>query len=374
MISPYKIRFRNKTNIDYDVIVDVSFSDDNSEVDSFLNKEVISSTSWDGSYKRIHGYKYNQPLTATLTFVKNDFCDFNDWENRRILSWLSSGDEMQKLEIYKDDTEVISYVLYGNIITLQQRKIANNRVIGYTCEFENTSPYAYSPTKTIERTVNASESILIKCYSDEEEKKLYPKITITIGDNIYLDTNEDPMQSSFEMMPNTVYRYNDPQYADINPPIYTYYVCIDGRKYALAGIFPAGTKIEDQTSDSSTKGLCYLCLNDMKVYQGCIMDNSGYGWRFMCKVGNGVEISNTYKHGNKTTIVKSTIVGCYKNEIITLDGTNRVIVSSNTPLRVFGNDFNWKFPYLIKGENNITISGNCVIKIEWSEPRKVGQL
>lgn len=374
MISPYKIRFRNKTNIDYDVIVDVSFSDDNSEVDSFLNKEVISSTSWDGSYKRIHGYKYNQPLTATLTFVKNDFCDFNDWENRRILSWLSSGDEMQKLEIYKDDTEVISYVLYGNIITLQQRKIANNRVIGYICEFENTSPYAYSPTKTIERTVNASESILIKCYSDEEEKKLYPKITITIGDNIYLDTNEDPMQSSFEMMPNTVYRYNDPQYADINPPIYTYYVCIDGRKYALAGIFPAGTKIEDQTSDSSTKGLCYLCLNDMKVYQGCIMDNSGYGWSFMCKVRNGVEISNTYKHGNKTTIVKSTIVGCYKNEIITLDGTNRVIASSNTPLRVFGNDFNWKFPYLIKGENNITISGNCVIKIEWSEPRKVGQL
>ena len=374
MISPYKIRFRNKTNIDYDVIVNVSFSDDNSEVDSFLNKEVISSTSWDGSYKRIHGYKYNQPLTATLTFVKNDFSDFNDWENRRILSWLSSGDEMQKLEIYKDDTEVISYVLYGNIITLQQRKIANNRVIGYICEFENTSPYAYSPTKTIERTVSSSESILIKCYSDEEEKKLYPKITITIGDNIYLDTNEDPMQSSFEMMSNTVYRYNDPQYADINPPIYTYYVCIDGRKYALAGIFPAGTKIEDQTSDSSTKGLCYLCLNDMKVYQGCIIDNSGYGWNFMCKVGNGVEISNTYKHGNKTTIVKSTIVGCYKNEIITLDGTNRVIASSNTPLRVFGNDFNWKFPYLIKGENNITISGNCVIKIEWSEPRKVGQL
>lgn len=374
MISPYKIRFRNKTNIDYDVIVDVSFSDDNSEVDSFLNKEVISSTSWDGSYKRIHGYKYNQPLTATLTFVKNDFSDFNDWENRRILSWLSSGDEIQKLEIYKDDTEVISYVLYGNIITLQQRKIANNRVIGYICEFENTSPYAYSPTKTIERTVSPSESILIKCYSDEEEKKLYPKITITIGDNIYLDTNEDPMQSSFEMMPNTVYRYNDPQYADTDDPHIYYYVCINGKKYALAGIFPAGTKIEEQTSDSSTKGLCYLCLNDMKVYQGCIIDNSGYGWNFMCKVGNGVEVSNTYKYGNKTTVVKSTIVGCYKNEIITLDGTNRVIVSSNTPLRVFGNDFNWKFPYLIKGENKITISGNCVVKIEWSEPRKVGQL
>lgn len=374
MISPYKIRFRNKTNIDYDVIVDVSFSDDNSEVDSFLNKEVISSTSWDGSYKRIHGYKYNQPLTATLTFVKNDFSDFNDWENRHILSWLSSGDEMQKLEIYKDDTEVISYVLYGNIITLQQRKIANNRVIGYICEFENTSPYAYSPTKTIERAVSSSESILIKCYSDEEEKKLYPKITITIGDNIYLDTNEDPMQSSFEMMPNTVYRYNDPQYSDTDNPRIYYYICVNGRKYALSGIFPAGTKIEDQTSDSSTKGLCYLCLNDMKVYQGCIIDNSGYGWNFVCKVGNGVEISNTYKCGNKTTIVKSTIVGCYKNEIITLDGTNRVIASSNTPLRVFGNDFNWKFPYLIKGENNITISGNCVVKIEWSEPRKVGQL
>ena len=129
MISPYKIKFRNKTNIDYDVLADVSFSDDNSEVDSFLNKEVVSSTSWDGSYKRIHGYKYNQPLTATLTFVKNDFSDFDECENRKILSWLSGGNEMHKLEIYKDDTEEISYVLYGNIITLQQQKIANNRVI-----------------------------------------------------------------------------------------------------------------------------------------------------------------------------------------------------------------------------------------------------
>lgn len=374
MISPYKIKFRNKTNIDYDVLVDVSFSDDNSEVDSFLNKEVVSSTSWDGSYKRIHGYKYNQPLTATLTFVKNDFSDFDECENRKILSWLSGGNEMHKLEIYKDDTEEISYVLYGNIITLQQQKIANNRVIGYICEFENTSPYAYSPIKIIEKTVNASESILINCRTDEEEKKLYPKITITIGDSIYLDTDEDPMQSSFDMMQNTVYRYKDPKYADVNPPKYLYHININGKKYTLAGIFPADTSIENQTSDSSTKGLCYLCLNDMKIYQGCILENSGYGWEPMCKVGNGVEITNTYKKNNKISVTKSTIVGCYRNEVITLDGSNRVIASSNTPLRVFGNDFNWKFPYFIKGENNIKVSGNCTVKIEWAEPRKVGQL
>lgn len=363
MISPYKIRFRNKTSIDYDVLVDVAFSDDNGEVDSFLNKEVVSSTSWDGSYKRIHGYKYNQPLTATLTFVKNDFSDFSDWENRRMLSWLSSSDQMQKLEIYKDDTEVVSYVLYGNIITLQQQKIANNRVIGYICEFENTSPYAFAPTKIIERTVDSSETIIIQCNSDEEEKRIYPKITIEIGNNIYLDVDEDPMQSTFEMMPNTVYKYQS-----------TYCVNIGGQKYSLAGIFDATKKIEEQKSDASTKGLCYLCLNDMNIYQGCIIDDSHYGWKFMCKVGNSVELSSIYKNDSEISSRKSIVVGCYKNEVITLDGTNRVITSSATPLRIFGDDFNWKFPYFIRGENNITISGNCTIKIEWVEPRKIGQL
>lgn len=370
MISPYKIRFRNKTNIDFDAIVGIAFSDDNGETDSFLNKEVVSSTSWDGSYKRIHGYKYNQPLTATLTFVKNDFSDFNDWENRRMLSWLSSSSEMQKLEIYKDDTEVISYILYGNIVTLQQQKITNNRVIGYVCEFENISPYAYSPIKVIEKEVSSSESILIKCHSDEEEKKLYPKITLTIGNSIYLDTTEDPMQSTFDMMPNTVYRYT---YKDPKSGLDKIVLCvnIDGQKYTLAGTFSGS--IENQTPSADTTGLYYLSSSDMSVYKG-VHSDQGYGWQLIGKVGNGVEISNTYTKDEKITIAKSIITGCYKNEVITLDGTNRVIASSNTPLRVFGNDFNWKFPYFINGENNITVSGNCVIKIEWSEPRKVGQL
>jgi hypothetical protein len=85
-------------------------------------------------------------------------------------------------------------------------------------------------------------------------------------------------------------------------------------------------------------------------------------------------VSNTYQYQGEEITVCSTIVGCHKEEVIIFDGANKLISSSETPMRIIGEDFNWVFPYLMNGNNNISISGKCAVKFEWTEPRKVGQL
>lgn len=219
MISPKKIRFRNKTNIDYDVIVDCAFeSGDSGETESYLNREAITTETYDGSYTRNHGYKYTDTLVATITFIKKDFAEFTPEENRRMLSWLTSARNAERLEIYHDDSEVLSYVLFGGFTSVQQYKVANSRVAGYVCEFTHQAPFAYSPTctaaptRTIVTELNPEpfyyKPITVNCKTDEEENPIYPKITITFDDNKpYVYTSEYPMNDTFEMMQNVIYRY-----------------------------------------------------------------------------------------------------------------------------------------------------------------------
>lgn len=366
MISPKRIKFRNKTNIDYDVIVDCAFeSGDSGETESFLNREAVTSETYDGSYTRIHGYKYDEPLTATITFIKRDFGNFDERENRSMLSWLTSSRNAEKLEIYQDDSEVLSYVLYGGFTSVQQYKMANSRVVGYVCEFSNISPYAFSPVSTIEKTIVMPETFTVNCLTDEDEKPVYTKITITFNNSGYLQVNENPMDENYEMMENVIYEYNS-----------GYYVNVGGFKQTISGVFNGS--IDNQTADDRTVGKYYYAQSDGCLYKGVnngTEDSPDYALEKVATIGLGVEIKNVYINDNDQDItVKSTVTGCHYNEVVIIDGSNKLITSSETPMRIIGEDFNWIWPYIMYGDNTITITGNCVAKIEWFEPRKVGQL
>jgi hypothetical protein len=377
MIAPKKIRYRNKTNIDYDVIVDCSFgSGDSGETESYLNREAIITETYDGSYTRNHGYKYTDMLVATITFIKKDFEDFTPEENRRMLSWLTSARNAERLEIYHDDSEVLSYVLFGGFTSVQQYKMANSRVVGYVCEFTHQAPFVYSPTytaaptRTVIKELNPEpfyyKPITVNCKTDEDEKPVYPKITITFDDNAqYVYTNYYPMDETFEMLENVIYRWFNPKTKQ-----YEYYINIAGSKQYITNIFT--TKKDQQICDNTTFGKYYYSQQDNHgIYKG-----TADGWEFVTTMKPGAEIKITHvdEYGVDTTI-KSTIIGCHYNEVITIDGTNRLITSSEeAPMRVIGNDFNWEWPYFMYGENTVSVTGNCSIQFEWIEPRKVGQL
>jgi hypothetical protein len=260
MIAPYKIKFNGKYSTDFDLLCDCSFDSDGSDVDTFLEREVIASDVYDGSYKRVHSYKYNSPLVANLTLIKRNFTEFTERENRKILSWLTESDQLEEMFIYMNDTEVVDYRLIGNVINVRQYKNANSEIIGYVIEFENVSSYAYTPKRTVEKDISEPTSFMIECHTDEPRKKIYPKITLTIGDDIYLDVNEDPMVSTYEMMDNVLYRYNN-----------ICYVSINGQKHAITREF--ATKIEEQICDATTYHKYYFSTTDMCVYKGTLTDS-----------------------------------------------------------------------------------------------------
>lgn len=359
MISLNHFTFMGKSSIDFDVLVDVFFESDNGLVESFLNREAVATTIYDGSRRNIHGFKYNEMLCPTFTITKKDFSDFSETENRKILAWLTSSTNVERMTCYRDDSEVISFVLIGNITQIEQRKLANSRVISYSFVFDNISPYAYSSVKSINKTITAPETFILKCNTDVYEKNLYPRITVTIGDSIYLSVTEDPTVETFEMLSNTVYEYNG-----------QYYIKINGQKHALS-VTP--NTIENQTADASIVNTYCLSTSDKTVYLGVVVDNQ-YGWQKIVTVGAGFEIKNTYYENGVDTTIKSAVIGCHENEVITLNGDNRLISSSDTPMRVIGNSFNWDWIYFVPGENEITISGACDVVIEWVEPIKIGNI
>ena len=372
MIAPYRIKFRNQTNIDFDLIVGAAFDGDSGNTDSFLNKESTSSNTYDGSKRNVHGYHYTDVMNVSFTFIKQDYADITDRERRKIYAWLSGSNKVEELIIYKDDSEVISYRLLGQFINLEHYKLSNGKDVGVVATFEHIAPYAYSPVKSITKTITTPETFTIKCHTDVYEKPLYPKITVTIGDSIYLPVTEDPTAETFEMLSNTVYEYN---YYETNDngesvPKKILYVKINGGVHVLSGIFKGN--IEEQKIDASQVGLYYLCNTDKYIYKG-VYTEAGYSWERLIKVGAGFEVKNTYYENGVDTTVKSTVTDCYEHEVITLDGDNRIISSSHA-LRIIGESFNWDWIYFVPGENKITISGACDVTIEWVEPIKIGNI
>ena len=367
MISLNRFSFLNKFSTDFDVLADVFLDSDHGAIETFLNKDTISSTIYDGSRRNVHNYKYNEVLSPRFTLIKNNFGEFTEHENRKILAWLSGSNKVEKMVCYKDDSEVISFVLIGNITQIEQRKLANSRVIGYEFVFEHIAPYAYSPVKTVTKTVTSPEEFIVHSHSDVYEKYIYPKITVTMGGAdeygvLCMPVDEDPTAPDYVMVDDLIYKYNGEYYIKINGLVAT--------KIKVFNILPSATV--------DTYNNYYLNLYDQLIYKGTVNDNGQYAWEKLNKTGAGFEIKNTYFEDGQETTVAAMVTDCYINEPIVLDGDNKLITSSETsvelPIRIFGDSFNWEWVCLVPGENHITVSGNCTVKFEWVEPIKIGNL
>lgn len=366
MISPYRIKFRNKTNVDFDLIVGAAFDSDSGNTESFLNKESASSSIYDGSRRNVHGYHYTDVMNVSFTLIKQDYTDITDDERRKIYAWLTGSNKVEELTVYKDDSEVISYRLLGGFTSVEHYKLANGRDVGVVVNFEHVAPYAYSPVKSITKTITTPETFIINCHTDVYEKNLFPRITVEVGDSIFLTVLEDPSVSTYEMIENTVYEYVKEENGTTKT---YYYIQLNGNKHALS---ITHNKIENQAASSSTVNTYCLSTSDNNtVYKG-IYENNKYSWQKIATVGAGFEIKNIY---NGEIIARSVVTDCFPYEVITLDGDNKIISSSQkSPMRIIGESFNWEWIYLMPEENEISVSGNVNITVEWVEPIKIGNM
>lgn len=318
-----KINYNSMASTDFptfNLIVNCSFDSDNGETSSFLNREAVASERHDGSYQHVHKYKYNERFAPKVTFLKEGFADFEQSEVRTVLSWLTSKSTASFADFYDDiDSNAITFSVLGGWTDIQVYKLSNARVVGIVATFESVHPYALSPMFTVEKTITTPQTFTINCETDEVSSLIYPKVTITQGNSVVVQADSN-LGSQFvanvgapaDYVPGTVYQYN---------------------------------------------GNCWWVGADDKMIMNAT-NTSGF-------ITTSVIIENlTVK---SKTVVGGNVIG----EVVTLDGANRVIGSSAT--RTFGDTFNWQWMPLTEGNNEIKIMGNCTVKIEYREVRKIGE-
>ena len=370
MIDAHRIVYNNLSSEEFDVIPGLAFSEDDGTTSSFLGKEGVYTEHYDG-HRTIHRAKYNEAFTPRFTLIKQDYSNFEEDENRRILSWLTSSDKPGWLEVYKDDSNVLGWQVFGCITSVEQYKLGNGRIIGYEFEMETTHPYAFSRKMEITKQISTPTPLTIISNSDEYLKPIYPTVTIRFSDtDIYMPVNTDPTSDNYVMIPNVIYKWNNGYH--VNLPSEGGKVELDPNNPVISPM--SSVKAENYTLD----GYYYFTQDGVIAKAIGIQDNEGqwkYEWKIITEVGAAVKIENT-------TVGTSTIVtGAATKETIILDGANKVISSykningdlvQNT--KIIGNHFSWEWLPLNYGDNNITITGNCEIKLEWLEPRKVGDM
>ena len=392
MIDAHRIVFNGFDSLDFDVTTHLSFDSDNGTTSSFLNRDSVYSEHYDGSYRRIHSYKYNDVVTPTFTFIKQNFEDFTPEENRRMLSWLTASDKPGLLKVYQDDSNVLSYQLFGNFTETDVYKLGNGRVVGYVATFESSAPYAYSrefvypevyeTTEEIGNNnenndyldVNGTQLITITCNSDEYNKLIYPKVVIDFKDktDIYIPVSKKP-ESGEHMIPNTIYTFKEDgeqkQFVSISAG------SVVERAYIMS--VNVNADLDGLQQEASLKNIRYFHVVDGRYHTIRTIENGK--WKIITKTGAAVNINTPYITNVEGIIIK----GVSLDEEITLDGTNKVVsvakyqddgTKIDDGVRIMGDDFNWEWLPLVYGDNDITITGNCRVQIRWIEPRKVGSL
>lgn len=328
MISPYKIKyddiFSNELNMP-DLIMDVAIDGDNGETQTYLSREAISSESYDGRYKRIHTFKYTETFSPKFTFFKKNFGEFSVEDVRAVLKWLTHKDTTALLEVYYDDSNVVSWASIGGFIDLQTYKIANNRTIAITATWDSVSPFAFSHLHEVTKTISSTSDNKITIEIDTDDNKpVYPRITIQQKGSVVNIPVDTTLNHLSDMVENTVYFNGTTYYWKTAPSTDEAYFNSSTNRPSIEF---TSVRIRNVHTDF---------FNQQKALEYVIVKNN----------------TNTEK--------------------IVLDGANK-IVSSDRNRRIFGDDFNLQHLELYDGTNEITIEGNCEVTIEYRTAIKLGE-
>ena len=131
-------------------------------------------------------------------------------------------------------------------------------------------------------------------------------------------------------------------------------------EFTSASPFAYSPKQSISCSVSGTKTLQIHCPSDdlnSYVYMQTTYENIS---------GTSLTIENI------TTEDKTEVSELATNEIITID--NNIMITSDKQGKMFGNTFNFCFPRLTSGINNLVITANGNITFEYSYPIKIGDL
>lgn len=373
MVSPHKIKYNNtfSTALTTDLLVCVAFDGDSGEVGSYLNREAVAGETYDGRYRRVHSYKYNEFFSPKFTFVKKDFGDFTMSEVREMLKWLTSTSQPTLLDVYyehEDDNVTADWSAIGGWTEISTYKIGNNRTVGITAMFEAVTPYAIK-IQTLDPMIisdPANNKITIEVDTDEPQAPVYPRVKITHRGTVVKIPTGTVYNALSDMVPNTVYDNGTNYYwkseertSSAIKPTYNWEIVLvnsaDAVKWEKNKIY------YDQTMYYWVEPYYFHAQSHAEGYE-------------LTTTSVRIRNKNTdFLTQNSEYTSTTTVKNNNSSEVIIIDGVNKIISSPNSVNRIFGDDFNWQWLELWDGKNEITIEGNCTIEISWVEPYKVGE-
>jgi hypothetical protein len=171
----YHICYHDKHNTDFNSITSVSFDGGFDQVSSFGETESVYSSRFDGEHID-YGFRWQNVAEVQITMVKQDYQPYTKQEVRQMLQWLTGRRQCSWLTMFDEDGEEI--VQFFGRFTIVDEKVADSRVLGFVCTFSATSPFGYSPLRTIEQKFTNKETLLLANDTDDLDSFVRPYITI----------------------------------------------------------------------------------------------------------------------------------------------------------------------------------------------------
>lgn len=287
-----------------------SFDADSGEQDSYLSQEQVYTDSYNGAKRILYGTHWNAVATIKITVIKKDHSEFSEAECRSAYRWLTGNPTATWLDLYKGDT-----IRYSFSCTAQDVKPykLDARTIGLIIYFESTSPWAYSPE--IKETYAFGQTLLT-----DENGVLNGNLSVS-NDGILSANN------------NNIFNVTTDGVAYIDNPTA---ISIDNPSDDLYSYVYLDITYTNGNSDN-------LTIKNQTLYD---------------------------KTNGRDGITE--ITGMAINEVIKLNA-NQFIVS-DAPNKIFGDSFNFVWPKLIPGNNDIAINGDGdgIVEFTYRYPIKIG--
>lgn len=297
--------YKDKNSFDEGYII-VAFEPDNGFKDTSLSMENVSDAYYDGTKRFDYNAKYTSQSEVKISLIKKDGTDMSVKDFRNCAKWLTGARTNTWLDMCVGDTIIYSFL--GKFLNMEQYKF-DARTIGTRLTFSSLSPWAYSQPQTFNCAIGQklfidSNGVLLKNQSE----------VITVDD-------EEEIITPFGIDSNGVLYLSYPDnesYFDINTE-------------GIIGIDTSYKTTIDNKSD------------DLYTYINLDID-------FENKTCNNLSIYN------KTLDEDTHVYNMKNNEYISISA-NQFIISDHPDHAVFGQDFNFVWPRLQPGENELVISG-----------------
>ena len=293
-------------------LIVVSFDADQGEMDTFLGMDCIYTDNYNGTKRIDYGAKFNSVATVKISVIKRNGGDFTVSEVRDFLKWTTGVRKNSYLDFVVEDKIQCSFL--GRVTNAYQQKL-DARTVGLAIEFTSVSPWAYSPIQYVSCAIGQElttddQGVL---HTVEEDKML----NVSNDGVLYYDMSGNGM---FKVTPNGT-------------------IQLDGNNNVIK------IQIDNQSDDLYT----YIHMDTTFTNE-----NSDY-----------LSIYNITL--NEETVVQNMLA----NEVVSMSSEQFIVSDSG---RVFGETFNFIWPRLGPGINELVISGTGQghLEMTYRYPIKIG--